>query len=292
MATPEELRGRITALEELRSLVRIMRAMAAVKSRSFSAAVESARLYGEVVATGMQALLRDMPPGVDPQMTGLGAGVLVCFGSDQGMCGSFNRKVAARVCELVAEGGGHAGAPRVLVVGLRLAGEIEEAGLRMDVEVHLPGSLDAVVAAGQDLVARVDALRRSEDAAWVRVVHNSPTGVMSFETVSRQLVPFDHEWLREKASRRWEGPSLPMRYGTEEDLLAELVRQHLLLSLFRAFAESIAAENAARLSAMEAATRSVEDRLEQLTRDFHGVRQSAITEELLDVIAGAEALAL
>lgn len=284
MATVEELRARIASMEELRGLVRIMRAMAAVKARSFSGAVASSRLYTDVVSDAMQVLVRELPAGFQPEAGGQGAGVLVALGSDQGLCGGFNRRAAARARELAAEG------PRLVVVGLRLAGELEDAGVTIEEAHHLPVSLEGVAAAGQELVTRVDALRRRVDAAWVRVVHNRPVGAMGYETTDRLLMPFDPEWLRAEARRPWPTRCLPMHFGSPEQLLSELVRQHLFVALFRAFAESMAAENSARLGAMEAATRNVEERLDQLTLDFHGARQGAITEELLDVTAGYEAM--
>jgi F-type H+-transporting ATPase subunit gamma len=76
----------------------------------------------------------------------------------------------------------------------------------------------------------------------------------------------------------------------EAELFQGLIREYLFVSLFRAFAESLASENASRLASMQVAERNIEDRLHALTVESRQLRQSAITDELLDIIASFEAL--
>ena len=75
-----------------------------------------------------------------------------------------------------------------------------------------------------------------------------------------------------------------------EALFAALVRQHLFMGLFHTGAESAASEHATRLAAMQAAERNIEDHLTEMNTAFRRLRQASITEELLDVVAGFEAL--
>jgi F-type H+-transporting ATPase subunit gamma len=83
---------------------------------------------------------------------------------------------------------------------------------------------------------------------------------------------------------------LPAFAMDPDHLFSALVRQYLFVSLYRALAESMASENASRLAAMQSAERNIGDRLDDLTRQFHQQRQTAITSELLDIAAGFEAL--
>jgi F-type H+-transporting ATPase subunit gamma len=73
-------------------------------------------------------------------------------------------------------------------------------------------------------------------------------------------------------------------------LFSSLIREYLFISLFRAFAESLASENASRLASMQGAERNIEEMLHELNADFQKQRQMAITEELLDIVSGFEAL--
>ncbi len=76
----------------------------------------------------------------------------------------------------------------------------------------------------------------------------------------------------------------------EADIFRALIREYLFVSLYRAFAESLASENASRLASMQVAERNIEDRLRSLTADSRQLRQETITSELLDTIAAFEAL--
>jgi F-type H+-transporting ATPase subunit gamma len=104
------------------------------------------------------------------------------------------------------------------------------------------------------------------------------------------LLPLDAPWQKGLAEVRWPTGTLPevMRGGTAA--VRALIREYLLISLFRACAESLASENASRLAAMERADRNIGELLENLRDTFHRLRQSGIDEELFDVISGFEAL--
>jgi F-type H+-transporting ATPase subunit gamma len=73
-------------------------------------------------------------------------------------------------------------------------------------------------------------------------------------------------------------------------LFSALIRQYLFVALYRAFAESLASENASRLASMHAAEKNIQSHLSRLTVDYHQGRQQLITEELLDIVAGFETL--
>jgi F-type H+-transporting ATPase subunit gamma len=75
-----------------------------------------------------------------------------------------------------------------------------------------------------------------------------------------------------------------------EALFSSLVREYLFVSLYRAFAESLASENASRLASMQAAEKNIEERLRELSAQYHQQRQMSITSELLDIVSGFEAL--
>jgi len=77
---------------------------------------------------------------------------------------------------------------------------------------------------------------------------------------------------------------------TWEQLFAALIRQYLFVAIYRACAESLAGENASRLAAMQRAEQQIDECLDDMMRRFHQQRQSTITAELLDIVAGVEAL--
>jgi F-type H+-transporting ATPase subunit gamma len=98
------------------------------------------------------------------------------------------------------------------------------------------------------------------------------------------------DWLREIAKKKWESKSLPIFRMDTDKIFSSLIREYLFVSLYRAFAESLASENASRLASMQNAEKNIEEQLQDLHVQFHRKRQMTITEELLDIVAGFEAM--
>ena len=108
--------------------------------------------------------------------------------------------------------------------------------------------------------------------------------------MARTLLPLDTARFGALARRPWQSRSLPMTTLEPELLLAQLIRHQLSATLFRSAAQSLASEHASRLASMQLAERNIQDRLDGLEAEFRRVRQEAITTELLEVVAGYEAL--
>lgn len=105
------------------------------------------------------------------------------------------------------------------------------------------------------------------------------------------MLLIDPQSLRRCSREPWRSRSLPTFITERRLLLSRLVGQYLFVSFFRAYAESLASENASRIAAMQAAEKNIEERLDELRGCYNQLRQSAITEEILDVVTGFEALA-
>ncbi len=105
-----------------------------------------------------------------------------------------------------------------------------------------------------------------------------------------QLLPVDPIWLDQLEHRPWNSSALPMVNHQWQPLFSGLIRQYLFIALYRATVESLASENAARLSSMQAAEKNIEERLLDLNTEYRQQRQNSITGELLDIVSGFEAL--
>jgi len=112
----------------------------------------------------------------------------------------------------------------------------------------------------------------------------------SYEPVDKRLLPLDHAWQSKIATVPWPTKSVAEVIEGPAPALPAFIRGYIFVSLFQACAESLAAENASRLAAMQRAEKSIDDMLVDLNRKFHRMRQELIDEELFDVISGYEAL--
>ena len=122
------------------------------------------------------------------------------------------------------------------------------------------------------------------------LLYNKWLGGAAYEPPTQQLFPVDLAWLSGLQGRKWPSRGLPIHTIEWEPLFASLIREFFHTALFQASAESLASENASRLASMQAAERNIEDRLDELNMHFRLLRQRTITEELLDITSGFEAL--
>jgi len=289
------LRHQIDSAEELESVVRTMKAMAASSIGQYENAVRSLDDYYYAVQLGLAACFQqDKSPFViakkyqqDPSSIGV-----IVFGSDQGLVGQFNDSMADFVVASLAKLQGH---KTVWVVGERLQSRLTEAcltetGLSMAEGFVLPTSIKGVTALVGKMLIEIDAQRERGAIDQVYLFHHRPQSGSIYVPVSQQLLPFDEAWRVKLSDVHWPTNNLPQLMPNLERTLRALVREYLFVSLFRACAESLASENASRLAAMQRAEKNIDELQDDLSRTFHRLRQHGIDEELFDVISGFEAL--
>jgi F-type H+-transporting ATPase subunit gamma len=287
--TLQDLEHKIRSADDLHSVVRTMKTLAAVSIRQYEEAVVSLHGYYDAVELGLRAALLNRPVaerGPEPR-----AAVVLLFGSEQGMVGQFNEAVASFAGREIAKNKRLPEEVRYWVVGERLAGEVEERLGRPQELFGLPSSAKAIAPAVQDVVVRFEKHRRERGEVALVLFHNGPVSGAGYRQHRVGLLPPGERWLHQLAGRRWEGRCLPAFTLAWHELFSALIGEYLFVSIFRAFASSLAAENAARLAAMQRAEKNIDELRIALTAEYHAQRQNAVTAELFDVISGFEALA-
>jgi F-type H+-transporting ATPase subunit gamma len=140
------------------------------------------------------------------------------------------------------------------------------------------------------ILEEVETLRERGGLDEVYLFHHRPDGASGHAPMRQRLLPLDAQWRHDLSVRRWPTQALPQVLNARAGTLRAFVREYLFVSLFRACAESLASENASRLSAMQRAEKNIGDLLDELGQVFHRQRQRGIDEELFDVVSGFEAL--
>jgi len=289
--TLEELRRRVRSAEDLHSITRAMKALAAVRIRQSREAVQSLEEYSRTVELALQVVLRSRPRGVRlaEEDAGSGTGAVV-FGSDLGLAGRFNIRIVdhtlERLAELDPEGPGRV----ILTVGSRVSAQLEAQGHSVARRFPAPDTIEAVTPTVNALLVAIEEVRAERGLDRIFLFYNHYRSGATYRPASVRLLPVDVAWLRSLEDRRWPSPVLPtFRIGWSR-LFGDAVREHLFVTLFEAAARSQAAENASRLASMEAAERRIEERLGELRGRFNQQRKQRITEELLDLVTGFLAL--
>jgi F-type H+-transporting ATPase subunit gamma len=286
--TAVELRRRIDSARQLQSVVRTMKAIAAASIRQYERSVLALADYHATVELGLHAVIGSnggvfAPAGQGPK----GTRIVIVFGSDQGLVGSFNELVAERAASLP---GGDGRDVLVWAVGERCRARLLEHRLNASGDFPLPQTVHAIAPLVSLLQLKVWGQRTPTASDELYLVHNRTREHGGYETAAERVLPLDAEWLERIAALRWPTENLPETIGERSRTLAALIREYLFISLFRACAQSLASENASRLAAMQRAERNIDGMVQTLQGSFRRLRQERIDDELFDVVAGYEAL--
>jgi F-type H+-transporting ATPase subunit gamma len=285
-----DIRRRVRAVKSTQQITKAMKMVAASKLRRSQERIQQARPY----AQQMQRVLNSLASRVDPSAHPLlderrtaragGRALLIVVTADRGLCGSFNTNVIKAATTFAAES--VAREVTLGLVGRRGRDFFVRRSLKVTFEqVNLFATLKYEDAKGMAQTA-IDAFLSGEVDS-VHLAYNEFKSVMQQHVVVERLLPIP----RGGSAADPHAPTIEYRYEPAPDqLLARLVPSHIEVQIYRALLESAAAEHAARMTAMDAATRNSADMIEQLTLHMNKVRQAAITREIIEVVSGAQAL--
>ena len=240
---------------------------------------------------GLQIALQRIPayalPPKHPAGVKLGA---IVFGSDQGMCGQLNDQVVSHASRALLKLAVKRESQALLAVGVRAAGQLESLGRKLEGSVQVPSSTSGITAAVEEVLRKIEEWHFERGIEFVVLFYARPVSGAWYRVRGVRLLPVDREWINGLKARRWPSKVLPEFSMDETQLFRALIREYMFVSLFRAFAESLASENSSRLASMQVAEHNIDDRLRALTTESRQFRQTSITDELLDIISSFEAL--
>ncbi|HOK07453.1 MAG TPA: F0F1 ATP synthase subunit gamma [Syntrophales bacterium] len=289
MLTAEALKRKIQSADDLLGVVKTMKALAAVSIRQYQRAVESLNDYNATVEAALQIVLMRGRGRVEAVSKQRRLGVLV-FGTDQGLCGQFNQIVGLWALKEIGLSGFPPERRIVFAVGRRVADILEDGGQEVAEVLDTPGSTAGITSMVQDITFVLEEWRFRHTVEEMCLYYNEYISGATYHPRTMRLLPLDRQWLESLRKRPWDSKTIPTFTMDWERIFRTLVREYLFVSIYRAFAHSLASENASRLAAMQNAEKNIEERLEELGVQFHRQRQMTITEELLDIVAGFEAM--
>ena len=284
------LQRKIRSARELKEVVRTMKTLAAVNIRPYEQAARALEAYDRAVELGLLACLRETKASVvepaGPRAAAKPAGVII-FGSDQGLVGQFNEHIAAT---FLSEATRQPGEFIVWPVGERVEDQLVDSGLQLQPSYRVPDSVAGITPLISQILSDMEPLHTRGELSQIVLHHNRPKPGALYEGVRRRVMPLDREWLAGLKAKAWPTRAIPDVLPSSAQALSALIREYLFVCLFQACAESLAAENASRLAAMQRAEKNIQEMLEQVQLRYQRQRQDSIDEELFDVVAGYEAL--
>src|SRR5210317_699743 len=289
MPNLSDLKNRIASVKSTRKITKAMQMVASAKLRRAQDAAQAGRPYAERFNAVMAGLAASVgaSEGGPKLLTGTGSDqtqLLVVMTAERGLCGGFNSNIVklARIAakQLLAEGK----TVKILTVGKKGRESLKrEFGALLVDHVDLSDvkrvGYDNASAIAQNVLHRFEAgefdVAKIFYSEFGSVVNQIPTELQvipaKFEAVTDEGTVYDYE------------PS-------EEGILADLLPRSVATQIFTALLENAASEQGARMTAMDNATRNAGEMIDKLTIEFNRSRQAVITNELIEIISGAEAL--
>ena len=288
MATQESLVRKMKSVDELRSIVRTMKAMAAANLHQYERAVESLEDYHHTVALGLQIVLGKGRAKRPHKHLAVKTGSLlaVVIGTDYGFAGQFNEEIIRHALTVLDR---DQTTTQVIAVGGQAADGLNKVQRKIAAAFPLPSSLAGINPLVQRLALEIEQIRTTQDVEEVLLLFNRPSASTTYTQQTTRLFPVLFDDVLGDA-RKWPSRSLPMYTVGYAQMLQALVREYIYVSIYRSIALSMAGENVSRLAAMHAAVKKIEEVSENLTMEYRQKRQNAITGELLDILSGFEAL--
>jgi F-type H+-transporting ATPase subunit gamma len=290
MPSLQSLRRKIASVKNTQKITKAMKMVSAAKLKRAQDRILSARPYAhqlrEVMSNLSQRVNRASHPLLKrPEGNNI---VLAVVTSDRGLCGAFNANILRRAVEFLEKQSQQGNQVSVSLVGRKSIDFFK----RRDwpIRQEWPGVFDRLsfehaLDIGQNIVSQYN--EGTFDHLYV--VYNEFKSAMQQEVIVEKLLPI--ESLQD--SEGGDKPSIGGGYLYEPDegeLLETLLPKHFEIQTYRVLLESAAAEQAARMTAMDGATRNAGELIKKVTLFYNKTRQAAITKELMDIVGGAEAI--
>jgi F-type H+-transporting ATPase subunit gamma len=284
----KDIKRRIVSVQKTQQITSAMRMVAAAKLRRATEAIEAARPYAERMRStlaevaGAQTDVAHPLLAARPEVKSL---ALVVITSDRGLAGAFNSNVLKRAETVLADREPGLERLSLFTVGRKATEYFKRRRLDQITDSQETGawiSYEQAAGIARDLAHRFVESEVDE----VVLVFSELVSTMSQTPVAQRLIPLVASDADANGS---EGAPYDIEPSAEH-VLGLLAPMAIEVELYRALLENQAGEHAARMTAMEAATRNTEELIEKLTLDYNRARQAAITSELVEIVTGAQAL--
>ena len=291
MPSLKDLKTRINSVKSTQKITSPMKMVAAAKLRRAQDSAEKGRPYADRMQQIVNSLASKADPISAPQLL-VGNGkdkthLLVVVSADRGLCGGFNGAITRQTRTEVARLRGEGKTVKLLMVGRKSAD-----ALRRELGDSYIDSLEGIQGTAveyADAASIGETVRNGFEAGEFdvcTVIFNKFKSAISQEVTLKRLIPAE---VGEDTQDDDAGVSYEYE-PDEEELLAAVLPRNISTQVYSALLESSAAELAARMTAMDNATRNAGDLIERLTLVYNRTRQATITKELIEIISGAEAV--
>ena len=287
MATLRDIKRRIKAVQSTSKITKAMKMVAAAKFRKAQQRMFELRPYAERMSEGLARLAGDLEADIHPLLVvrpRKNVEVLIIT-SDRGLCGAFNSNIVKAGAKQIADLRSDGFEVTISTVGRKAKDYCKRRNIPLrNSWTGFSGKIS--YANAQEIAAEIIESYTNEAVDEVIMIYNEFKSVIAQKVVISRLLP-----LAPIAAVEDVLPVFNIIYEpSKEQIFSSLVPKNVEIQIYRALLESQASEEAARMSAMENATKSANEMIDKLSLQYNKARQASITKELMDIVGGVEAL--
>lgn len=290
MASLRDLKRQIGSVKNIAKVTEALQTVSAVKFRKAEARVKKARPYADNVEQMMRDVARSAS-GDSPLLAGREVNriVIATLTADRGLAGGFNAQVLRRTAQFRAEKGREAELGQV-ASGRKAVAFFRFRRVELD-EVYTGFTDSPTYEQAREIGQALTALFEDEKADEVYLVYNRFESAMTQRPVLKRLIPVATDEEGEEDQERDDNLAYMEYVPDPETVLKQLVPRYVETMVWQALLEGAAGEHGARMTAMKNATDNANDLAKNLTLQMNKARQAQITSEIIEIAAGADALA-
>ena len=291
MPSLKDLKNRIGSVKSTQKITSAMKMVAAAKLRKAQEQAIASRPYCssmEKIVSSLANKLIDNAPELLKGKKDIKKQLLVVFSADRGLCGGFNGSISRAVKLEVKKSKDLGIETKLLFVGRKSADTLKKDFQQHIVDIVTGNSTNPIYSDALSISSKIVDLYQRDEFGSCKIIFNKFVSAITQEVTLKSLIPI--ETNNEDASNNNQVSSVYEYEPSEEVILEELLNKNISTQLFSAQMESTASELAARMTAMDNATRNAGDLIDRLTLQYNRTRQAFITKELIEIISGAEAL--
>ena len=287
MPNLKDIQRRITSVKKTQQITRAMRMVAGAKLRRAQDTSTAAKPYAERMRSTLLEVGRAQKDAEHPLLKArdtVSCVEVIVVTSDRGLCGAFNSNILKRADRVIAEREAEGCRVRITTAGKKAADYFKRRRQEQLAD-NYPQEGWVTYAQATEIAAAVSDRFIEGEIDETVLVYSEFVSAMTQEPRSGRLLPFG------AAAEEGEGESEAYEIEPNANaLLSVLVPKAVEVEIYKALLENQTGEHAARMAAMESATRNTEELVDSLTLQFNRARQAAITKELVEIVSGAEAL--
>ncbi len=292
--TLEQLNKRIQTTTDLRNIVSTMKMLSSVSVAQYTHAETGLLQYTETLLDGFKALAVNNGLSVQSSISRQEKGkkqkaLILLIGSDNGLVGLFNKSILIHADKFMKEQHLSRNETPCICLGRRLCSMAQYEKFHLMHSFPIAHNLNEIAGSASNLISLIQE----------KLVKDGIIRVVAFSNVRKndstyvhmqQLIPVTLPTLSQEEKRIWEGKSFPLISMSNEDFLKSLIHEYIVTLLSKTIVSSLASEHFIRMMHMQQSEKNIDESLEEMNLIYAQERQTNITNELIDIVSGANSI--